>query len=130
MEFLSNNEAHFSGLTESFGKTFEKHCERLTNMGVWATVTELTRLAAFLHVPVYVLTEIQSNQWTWRVYRPPINPICSSHSIIREILPPPPYHIELAHVSNSHFDRVVQPPSFKEPVLQGKNSSNTVIEIS
>lgn len=56
MEFLSENGPHFSGLTESFGEPFAQHCERLTTTGSWATVTELTGLAAFLHVPVYVLT--------------------------------------------------------------------------
>lgn len=129
MDFISEHRPHFSGLTESFGEAFKDHCERLHKMGTWATVTECIGLAAMLHRSVFVLTQLQADEWTWKVYRPPAYPIgVSRQSVlfkIRKLIPLPPYHLELSHISQSHFDHIVPPTSYLEPLLRGVEKSNT-----
>ena len=40
-------------------------------------------------------------------------------------IPPPPYHTELAHIHESHFNRIQPPLCYTLPLLSGHETTNT-----
>ena len=49
---------------------------------------------------------------------------------IQNIIPPPPYHIELAHINESHFDRIQPPSCYTLPLLSGHETTKNQNEPS
>ena len=130
IEFIEQNGAHFSKVTEMFGRSFPQHCELLKRQGSWATTTELLALASWLQIPVYVFSNENERRWIWNRYlpvSPSVNDVNDQHREIRRLTPPLPYHIELAYTASSHFDRIQPPPSYCPPTLSGQEISNTRI---
>ena len=56
IQFIERNGAHFSKITEIFGRPFQTHCALLKKEGSWATTTEMIGLATWLQIPVYVFS--------------------------------------------------------------------------
>ena len=131
IQFLEHNEAHFSKITAIFGRPFLRHCDLLKKQGSWATTTELIGLATWLQIPVYIFSNGNERRWTWCRYKPRFSSADTQLNDngllqeIRSIIPPAPYHIELAHINESHFDRIQPPSCYTPPVLSGHETTNT-----
>ena len=128
IQFIELNGAHFSKITEIFGWPFQRHCELMKKQGSWATTTELIGLASWLQIPVYVFSNGNETKWTWSRYKPRFTSATHLNDMlqeIRSIIPPPPYHIELAHIADSHFDRIQPPSCYTPPALSGHETANT-----
>ena len=120
IQFLEHNEAHFSKITAKFGRPFLRHCDLLKKQGSWAT-TKIS-LATWLQIPVYVFSNGNERRWTWCRYKPRFSSADTQLNNgllqkISSIIPPAPYHIELAHINESHFDRIQPPSCYIAPVF-------------